>query len=268
MKKITLLVGLGLLVALAPVKASGQESQINRNCLFEQGFPAQASEVSGRLESNYYRDIFTNPVTSLAPFTLCGQPPAQALSETQQSPAQQISTPLNVAAGQVAVCPYQDLVPQVAGEVTARISMLCLINHDRSLAEIARLESGSFNRVKALRVNRRLRNVGQRYAKRMVVEQFFSHVGPEGQPLIIRVRRSGYLKGVYIWLIGENLAWGSGLLGSPSRINSAFLASPAHKKILNDYRFRDIGIGVVPGNPFAGATGATWALVFGRREYR
>jgi uncharacterized protein YkwD len=62
------------------------------------------------------------------------------------------------------------------------------------------------------------------------------------------------------------LAWGTGSLGSPPAIVQAWLNSPGHRRLVLKRGFRDVGIGVVAGYPFGSAAGATYAVVFGRRE--
>lgn len=166
-------------------------------------------------------------------------------------------------------CPYQDIIPVKADDQLARISMFCLINADRARARRDFLIGGGSDGSKALLPNRQLQQAAESYAERMVREQFFSHFDPQGRSVVVRVRKSGYLKGTYLWLIGENLAWGYGRRGTPEGINLAFLNSPAHKKVLNDARFRSIGIGLAPGSPIAqGVTGSTWALIFAKRRFK
>lgn len=57
-------------------------------------------------------------------------------------------------------------------------------------------------------------------------------------------------------LAGENLAWGSGGLGAPSSVVSAWLASAPHRANLLRPGFRRIGVGAAVG-AFLGYSGAT-----------
>ena len=64
--------------------------------------------------------------------------------------------------------------------------------------------------------------------------------------------------------IGENLAWGTGALATPASIMQAWMNSPGHRENILDPEYREIGIGVVAGNPStATGAGATYANAFG-----
>jgi uncharacterized protein YkwD len=56
-----------------------------------------------------------------------------------------------------------------------------------------------------------------------------------------------------VWRVGEVLAWAGEPIDTPADIVAAWLASPGHRRVLLDRRYRDIGIGVVAGVPVAGA---------------
>jgi len=64
---------------------------------------------------------------------------------------------------------------------------------------------------------------------------------------------------------GENIAWGSGSLGTPRSIFKAWMHSQGHREnILGPYE--DIGIGLKTG-PLEGVAGAhVWTQEFGSRE--
>jgi uncharacterized protein YkwD len=61
--------------------------------------------------------------------------------------------------------------------------------------------------------------------------------------------------GVRFPLMAENIAWGSGRLGAPRAIVTAWMNSPPHRANLLHPQFRMIGIGTPVGN-FAGYRGA------------
>ena len=96
----------------------------------------------------------------------------------------------------------------------------------------------------------------------MVARGYFGHVSPAGSTLSARVRRSGWTRGRARWRVGETLAWGSGPRSTPDAIVAAWLASPAHRRIVLARRWRVVGIGVAPGTPFA-TPGATYTADFG-----
>lgn len=66
-----------------------------------------------------------------------------------------------------------------------------------------------------------------------------------GRPFTFWMRRSGYLEG-NCWEAGENIASGSGRLGTVRKVFVAWIDSPGHREtILGEYE--DIGIGVRTG---------------------
>lgn len=149
--------------------------------------------------------------------------------------------------------PSADNVPRLARATQ------CLVNKERTRR----------GRV-ALRSNSTLSRVAGRYAGQMVADRFFDHVSPAGTTLVQRVRRTSYLSNVGNWSLGENLAWGTGHLGTPAETVRAWMRSPGHRRNILEPRFREIGIGVRIGVPVSGAggPGATYTHVFGRRAKR
>jgi hypothetical protein len=68
-------------------------------------------------------------------------------------------------------------------------------------------------------------------------------------------------------VLGENLAWGTGGLATPGAIMQAWMNSPGHRENILNPDFREVGIGVVAGNPAAAdGYGATYATEFGAIE--
>lgn len=75
------------------------------------------------------------------------------------------------------------------------------------------------------------------------------------------MRRSGYL-GDGCWRAGENIAWGSGRLGSVRSIFAAWLHSPGHlENILGSYS--QVGIGLRSGSIDGYSGAAVWVQQFG-----
>jgi uncharacterized protein YkwD len=125
--------------------------------------------------------------------------------------------------------------------------------------------------LQALRADRQLRKVAERYSAEMVAHGFFAHVGFDGSTLSTRVKSSTkYLKRTARWSLGENLYWGSGPLATPAQSVDAWMHSPGHRANLLNKNFRDIGIGIAIGAPedVAGAPAATYATEFGTRSFR
>ena len=100
----------------------------------------------------------------------------------------------------------------------------------------------------------------------MVRRSYFAHVSPGGGDLRGRVSRTGYLGGASNWMLGENIAWGSGSLGTPRAIVAAWMRSPGHKANILRARFDEIGIAIVGGAPRADLDDATtYVTDFGTR---
>ena len=87
------------------------------------------------------------------------------------------------------------------------------------------------------------------YAQDLVAGSYFSHTGRDGSGVRDRIERTGYLAGDGDWLIGENLAWGTGALATPGSIMQAWMNSPGHRENILNPEYREIGIGIVTGNP-------------------
>jgi uncharacterized protein YkwD len=158
-----------------------------------------------------------------------------------------------------AAAPAADVVPARAG-VTSCPSvgrsggaapevreLLCLVNRWRSrhglsvLAESVRLDRSS--RLRALAIRR----CGQ-----------FSHTAC-GQSFGRVFAEAGYGGRS----IGENLAWGGGVLGSPARTVAAWSSSPPHRRNLAG-NWRVAGAALVRANRLFGASDVTvWVLQFG-----
>jgi uncharacterized protein YkwD len=136
----------------------------------------------------------------------------------------------------------------------ARKSLLCMLNLQRRARGLPRLRS-----------NRRLLKAAERHSRSMVVRGYFSHVEPGGGSMFDRVTRSGYLRNVRNWSIGENIAYGWGSASSPSAITRSWMASTPHRANILDGKFREVGLGIVAGAP-GRSGGGTYTTEFGRRR--
>lgn len=84
--------------------------------------------------------------------------------------------------------------------------------------------------------------------------------------MLERIKATSYLTGpLQRWSVGENIAYGTGTLGTPKAIVDAWMHSPGHRANILDRSFREIGLGVRLGSP-VGSDGATYVHNFGRRE--
>ena len=137
--------------------------------------------------------------------------------------------------------------PQVGEE-----AVICAINAQRRAAELAPVS-----------VNPKLALAARRHARDMVRRQYFSHTTLGGRSMVDRLTAAGYLtRGIGRWAVGEVLAWGSGPLGTPASAVDAWMHSPPHRRVLLYPAYREIGVGIEPGTPFA-KPGATFAAELG-----
>lgn len=152
-------------------------------------------------------------------------------------------------------CADADSAPSPQNVPRLVAATLCLLDEQRAQRSLP-----------ALRPQVELTQAAQSYAADMVAWRFFDHVTPAGRTLLDRVQATGYLRPAGIWALGENLAWGSGLDGTPRQVVAAWMASAPHRANLLEPAFRDVGIGVAVGVPVRpGSDGATYTTDFGAR---
>ena len=90
----------------------------------------------------------------------------------------------------------------------------------------------------------------------MVEHSYFAHEGRDGSQPAERIRAAGYLSSAGRWRIGENLAWGTGELATPKAIMAAWMDSAGHRANILQPAYREIGFGVLAGNPASRAAAA------------
>ena len=108
----------------------------------------------------------------------------------------------------------------------------------------------------------RLTKAAKGHAGDMVSRDYFSHDTIDGSDFATRIHRAGY-RGL---TLGEDLAWGSGTLGTARAIVRAWMHSQGHRANILNRKYREMGVGVslgVPGGA-GGLGGATYAVDFGR----
>lgn len=133
--------------------------------------------------------------------------------------------------------------------------MLCLIDVERAKHALRAVVASSL-----------LTKAAAAHSADMVRRKYFSHVSPNGMGLRTRVARTGYLRASRRPTLGETLAWGSAIYSTPTELVKELMASPEHRAIVLDGRFRDIGVGLALGAPMNGmGAGSTLSLSFGRR---
>jgi hypothetical protein len=150
-------------------------------------------------------------------------------------------------------CTDVDLDPTADNMGTIIASTLCLLNGQRADAGLPPLSS-----------NDRLAQAAVEHSQDMVAKQYFDHQAPDGRDVVDRVRATGYIPDDRRWTVGENLAWGTGTLATPRNIVAAWMNSQGHRENILRPEFREIGFGVVTGNPrSADGSGATYTTNFG-----
>lgn len=147
-------------------------------------------------------------------------------------------------------CPNANLTPQPANIVLVRTAVLCLINQERE-------RHGE----SALAANGKLTRAAEGHSRDMAEEDYFSHVAPNGETPLQRMRASGYLSNPQAgYIVGENIAWGTLWLATPQAIVNAWMASPGHRANILDTGYRDTGVGIAPRPPASLAEGQAGAI--------
>jgi len=150
------------------------------------------------------------------------------------------------------VCASADGPTAQTSTVALSNAALCLVNQERTSRGL-----------KPLQPNRRLARAAAGHAKDMVAKGYFSHDSADGRSFVDRIRTAGYIVPRAFPSLGEDLAWGSGTLGTPREIVQSWMESPGHRANILDRKFRQAGMGVAFGDPGAGMDGVTYALDFG-----
>jgi uncharacterized protein YkwD len=150
-------------------------------------------------------------------------------------------------------CAGADLDPATLGRQAAARVTVCLLNRERRAHGLPALVS-----------DRRLARAATQHSRDMVARQYFAHVSLSGATFASRIAQTGWLRNRASWVIGENLAWGSGSLATPRAIVASWMTSPAHRANVLQFRFRHVGIGISLGAPKAGVdAAATYASELG-----
>jgi uncharacterized protein YkwD len=153
-------------------------------------------------------------------------------------------------------CQNTELMPAAGNLPQIDEATLCLINQERA-------RNGEL----PLRPDSKLTQVAQQHSEDMVASDYFSHTTPSGETQLERVLAGGYIPNSQVgYTIGENIAWGTLYLATPSAIVAAWIASPEHLANILTSEYRDSGIGVDPAAPQSlgeGQPGAVYTQEFG-----
>ncbi len=134
-------------------------------------------------------------------------------------------------------CANQSLVPTAHDTAQVSGAIVCLINAIRSRYGL-----------QPLLPNRALNTSAMNHSRDMVANDYFSHDSPSGRTPAQRMRDNGApcSQGC---ALGENIAWASGSLSTPTAIVQAWMSSPGHRANILDPLFRYEGVGVADGSP-------------------
>jgi uncharacterized protein YkwD len=138
-----------------------------------------------------------------------------------------------------------------AGIGAQEAAMKCLVNFARAVAGLPRLSgSGALD------------NSADNKAGDIMRCNQFSHEAC-GRDFLYWFRRSGYIGGS-CWWAGENLAWGTGQLGTPRSIMNAWMHSAPHRANILGRQFSDFGISLRLGSLSGRSNAHLWVNHFGR----
>ena len=161
-------------------------------------------------------------------------------SESSQSLASVLATP----------CQNTELTPEEGNLEEIDAATLCLVNQERA-------RNGEL----PLQPNGALEEAAQGHSEEMVSEDYFAHIAPSGLTPVGRVEGTGYIPNQRVgYALGENIAWGTLQLSTPSAIVAAWIASPEHLANILYGSYRDTAIGVAPEAPASLAQGQPGAL--------
>jgi uncharacterized protein YkwD len=153
-------------------------------------------------------------------------------------------------------CENTELTPEPGNIEAIDTATLCLVNQERA-------RNGEL----PLQPNARLEPAAQGHSEEMVSENYFGHVAPSGLTPVDRVQATGYVPNSQVgYTLGENIAWGTLQLATPSAIVAAWIASPEHLANILYSPYRDTAIGVAPAAPTSlaeGQPGAVYTQEFG-----
>lgn len=184
------------------------------------------------------------PLPEPVPSLLGGDPPAQ--SGTQSGAAAAAS------AGPTARVTTTSVASQLQLLVAAQINVV----------------RRSYGRSR-LTFSTQLTRAGQEHARQLARAGYFSHDWSDGSPFGSWIKRFYPVGNARTWRAGENLAWSVQDV-TPRQAVEMWLASPEHRRILLDKRWRQVGLGVIradaAGGIYGGQSVVILAAEFGLRR--
>jgi uncharacterized protein YkwD len=153
-------------------------------------------------------------------------------------------------------CQGTELMPEAANLAQIDAATVCLVNQERARNDELPLQPST-----------QLAQSSQMHSEKMVSEDYFSHIAPNGETPLQRIQATGYIPNSQVgYTVGENIAWGTLSLATPSAIVAAWIASPEHLANILNTEYRDTAVGVDPAAPASlaeGQPGAVYTQEFG-----
>lgn len=155
----------------------------------------------------------------------------------------------SAASADATTCANTALTPVIGATAPVEQAVVCLLNVQRAAAGLPALSDSPL-----------LDAAAGAYAQKMVAEDFFGHVSPDGSTLASRLDAVGYDYDA----AGEDIGYGTGTDATAAAMVAAWMASAEHRANILEPAFAEVGVGVAPGAP-GFATGATYVADFGSR---
>jgi uncharacterized protein YkwD len=94
-----------------------------------------------------------------------------------------------------------------------------------------------------------LQKAAREHSTDMIRKDYFSHdTKGRNETAEARIKRFGYTpRGYNFYMVGENIAYGSGTYGEPNSIMNSWMKSQDHRHNILNGKYREIGIGVSTG---------------------
>jgi uncharacterized protein YkwD len=165
--------------------------------------------------------------------------PSPAPPTPANGPSSYGQTPTPPAESGAQPCTDTTSVPNRQDLDEIRAAVICLVNRERAAHGEA-----------ALAADAQLEQSAQAHTDSMVAENYFEHIGPQGETPVMRMRAAGYISSSRVgYEVGENIGWGTLAESSPRAIVAAWMASPGHRANILNAHFRDTAVGVSPRLP-------------------
>jgi len=112
--------------------------------------------------------------------------------------------------------------------------LITLINQQRAKHHLA-----------PVKLNTCLMDASRAHSAEMAAKTYFTHNSRNGESFFRRLQRYGYKRtGYHLWMVGEDIAWGTGLLSSPVAIVDSWIEEAAsHAAVISLRSSERSGVG-------------------------